>query len=532
MTRRDPAELRTMVLDRGFTPGVRDVPALFDLLADADEDVADGALNALVRLQLAVLPAALERFPAATPPARARLLWLVHRVGRESEQTLRTLEDALDDRDPATRRRAARALGKRPGPRAEEALLRAWNTAAAPELRRTLADALGKIGGPRALEALRDAPDDDALSQKVAARARLMLERTAGRAEPSRIDASVAPERPLPIAFFCRAGLEEVLAEELGAAWQPRIVARGRVEAVLHGTLESAWRARTALSFAFPLEPQPLGAAPDAPADGVVRALTGDAAFALLRRFTAGAIRWRLAFARGGHRRALVWECARRVAERRPELRNDPTNSTWEAVVLERRGAAYVDLFPRGLADPRFAWRVADVPAASHPTLAAALARLGGLRDDDVVWDPVAGSGAELIERALLGRSAALLGTDTDARALDAAERNAAAAGVAIRLERADGTTFVPPAPPTLIMTNPPMGRRTAEHRDLGQTLERFVVHAARVLAPGGRMVWISPRPDVSRRLAEEHGLSVDLDREVDMGGFTARLQRFRRTRG
>ncbi|MBI5490208.1 MAG: HEAT repeat domain-containing protein [Deltaproteobacteria bacterium] len=528
MARRDDAELRRMVLDRGFTPGVRDVPALFELLADTDEDVADGALNALIRLQLAVLPAALERFATAEPPARARLLWLVHRTAGNAEAAPHLLEKALEDPDPATRRRAARALGKRPGPRSEEALLRAWSAAATPDLRRALAEALGKIGGPRALEALRDAPDADPLLQPIAARARMMLERTVDRAEPSRIDGSVAPESPLPIVFFCRAGLEEVLVEELGAAWQTRIVARGRVEAVLHGTLESAWRARTALGFAFPLEPQ----AADPLADGVVRALAGDASFSLLRRFTAGAIRWRLAFAGGGHRRALVWECARRVAERRPELRNDPTNSTWEAVVLERRGEAYIDLFPRGLADPRFAWRVADVPAASHPTLAAALARLGGLGDHDVVWDPFAGSGAELIERALLGRCALLLGTDTDPRALDAAERNGAAAGVPIRLERADGTTFVPPAPPTLIVTNPPMGRRTADHRDLGETLERFVAHAARVLARDGRMVWISPRPDASRRIAEEHGLHADLDREVDMGGFTARIQRFRRSPG
>jgi len=37
-------------------------------------------------------------------------------------------------------------------------------------------------------------------------------------------------------------------------------------------------------------------------------------------------------------------------------------------------------LSPRGAADPRFTWRRADIPAASHPTIAAALARVGGVR--------------------------------------------------------------------------------------------------------------------------------------------------------
>ena len=96
----------------------------------------------------------------------------------------------------------------------------------------------------------------------------------------------------------------------------------------------------------------------------------------------------------------------------------------------------------------------------------------------------------------------------------------------------AGGSMFVPPSPPTLILTNPPMGRRTAEHRDLGGTLERFVAHVAKVLAPGGRMVWISPKPEATTRVARECGLRADLDREVDMGGFTARLQRFVRPRG
>ena len=39
-----------------------------------------------------------------------------------------------------------------------------------------------------------------------------------------------------------------------------------------------------------------------------------------------------------------------------------------------------------------------------------------GARADDVVWDPFVGSGTELVERALAGPYARLLGSDTDPR--------------------------------------------------------------------------------------------------------------------
>jgi SAM-dependent methyltransferase len=528
MSRKPERDLREAVRDRGFTPGARDVAPLLELLGDADDDLSEGAEKALARLGTSLLTELLERFAAARPPLRGRLCRLVGRIGGEDERGRAFLLAALEDGDLKTQRNAVAALGRARVPGAEEALLRAWEKAERPELRRSLVEALGKVGGERSRERLREVHADEPQLARLVGRAALMLERTGAREEPSRVDAAAAPATPLRIVFFCRAGLEELLAAELGETWEPRIVARGRVEARLAGRLESAWLARTALGFAFPLEAAML-APGESSADGVVRALTGDQAFALLRRFTQGPIRWRLATAHGGHRRAFVWECAQRIAERRPELRNDPTRSTWEAVVLERAGSVHIDLFPQALADPRFPWRVADVPAASHPTLAAALVRVGGVRADDVVWDPFVGSGGELLERARLGPYAQLLGTDDDPAALEAARRNAAAAGTPVRLVRADALEYVPTPSPTLIVTNPPMGRRLAGHRDLGALLDRFVDHAATVLVPGGRLVWLSPKPEATARRARGHGLRIELDREVDMGGFTARLQFLRK---
>jgi 23S rRNA G2445 N2-methylase RlmL len=192
-----------------------------------------------------------------------------------------------------------------------------------------------------------------------------------------------------------------------------------------------------------------------------------------------------------------------------------------------------VEIVPRALRDPRFAYRVADVPAASHPTIAAAIARASAPRDDDVVWDPFAGSGTELVERARLGPYARLLGTDIDQRALDAAAKNLAAAGIGdAALAIADATTHTPEPAPTLIVTNPPMGRRLSRREGALATLvDRFLHNAARVLAPGGRLVWTSPMPARSRERARPAGLALESAREVDMGGFTAELQVLRAPR-
>ena len=194
--------------------------------------------------------------------------------------------------------------------------------------------------------------------------------------------------------------------------------------------------------------------------------------------------------------------------------------------MLADPAARRLELRPRRFADPRFVWRVRDVPAASHPTIAAALARVAGVRADDVVWDPFVGSGAELIERALAGPCARLVGSDLDPGALDAARANLDAAGLAAELTCGDALDLAPPGT-TLIVTNPPMGRRL--RGDAPALLERFAGHAARVLAPGGRLVWITPVPARTERAARAAGLHLATRRTVDLGGFDAALERWDR---
>ncbi len=557
-------DMTARVGEAGFTPSVRDVPAIVALLDAKDEALVRNAERALVRVGPTLVPIVRDEANRASPVARARLVRavgaLVADFAPEQEERRLAVEWLIDElgrsaaapsgqrgggkpgeaNDARGARYAATALGKLKGDTApaERALLAAWNRTGPIELRRVLADALGKIGTADAATALRAWKSDDAELTRIVGRALLRIDRTLLRTETSAIDLEASLERPWPVVFRCRAGLESILVDEIGKNHTPRAVEEGRVQAILRGPLSAALVPRTALSFALLLGPET--GTDEAKIAGDL--LASEPAWRILRTFTRGPIRFRLAFESGGHRRGLVHRLAERLRVERPEVVNDPTASAWEALVREhaepgeagRRGARTlaIELEPRALVDDRFAYRVSDVPAASHPTIAAALARVAEARDGDVVWDPFVGSALELIERARLGPYAALHGTDVDESALEAARANLARAGVE-RVHLAHGDSTDPagaslgsvPSGVTLVLTNPPMGRRVARG-ELAPLMDHFIATVARVLAPGGRLVWLSPMPERTRGRLEAEGFTIDVARAIDMGGFVAELQR------
>jgi len=535
-------DLKVLARAPSFTPGRRDLPALVGLLGDASDADATRLQAALLRAELAPAVSATIDAIAGARGDDNTLVRLIAALGalarKDDAARARVIAIVADDGASARSRKAAAvALGKIGGDDARAALLAYWDRGdLAPDARRAAAEALGKVGGDDAIARLRggaDAGPRDAELERRRARALLMAERTQARGEASEIAMDAAPPRAVSVIARCRAGLEELLADELrDAGFAPKPAPRhlirrvpgrreadgdGEVAVRLDRPLAALWRARTLLGAGI-VVPLPRAASF---ADAIADALAADETIALLVALTRGPIRWRLDFAEGGHRRAVVWEVARRVAARRPALLNDPTATTWDVVADER--AARLELRPRRFDDARFAYRVRDVPAASHPTIAAALARIAGARADDIVWDPFTGSGVELVERARLGPCAKLVGSDLDPRALDAARANLAAAGVDAELVAADARVYAPPGV-TLVITNPPLGRRL--RGDAPALLEAFAAHAAAALAPGGRLVWISPVP---RRTEAVLGRALRLAsrRAVDLGGFDAALERW-----
>ncbi|TMQ13199.1 MAG: methyltransferase [Deltaproteobacteria bacterium] len=523
MARRADFDLAAELGKPSFTPGARDAPALVDLIVAGDEPATPRAAAALAKLGEPARAAIAARFAAADDGARARLVAALGLLARAGDAEARQQLVALDDPAPRVRKAVAIALGKLGGDDARAALIARWDAGdAAPDERRALAEALGKIGGDDAVARLKalDAGGDAELARR-RDRGVLMAERTAGRGVASMIIDDVAPPAPLAVRLGCRPGLGTLLVEELAAlhlAAQP-IGDRG-AELRLDRPLSALFAARLWATLAIPF-PLPAG---DDLARAITQTVTSPALLGVLRAWTRGPIRWRLGFAHG-HKRAVVWHVARDVAAAAPALINDPTATTWDMIVDD--GAGTVDVAPRRLDDPRFAYRVADIPAASHPTVAAALAWLGEARPGDRVWDPFCGSAVELVERARRGPLHALLGTDLDPGALDAARANLTAAGVAAVLAVADARNHAPGPPGSidLILTNPPLGSRVA--LDAAALLVAALPNFARALAPHGRLVWITPSPRKTTAIAEQLGLVRTRSHTVDLGGVRGQLERW-----
>lgn len=519
MIEHDAGALRAKLQGGGFTPGARDLAGLVELLAGDDDTAA--ILRALERTPEAATRVALARFDTATGGMRARLCEFVGRMARRDPTVVPWILERLRDDDALVRRRAATALGKLEDPAHEACLVDAWGRAGSDPERKVVAAALGQSGGAAALALLGALPPVDPEFDRVVRESVLKLERGRLRGLGSTIVLDAAPADAVTIELGVRPGLEAMVCEQLGGAAK---VGRGRVRLAWSGSLAALFAARTFVDVAFVLPPVPLRTPSPAEVESaVVRALASDLAFDIMTTWTRGPLRWRLEWTGQGHRRASTWRVVEAMALGRPELVNDPRDAPWEARITVERDQVRCELRPRGLVDPRFGWRRGSVPASSHPSIAAALARTAGVRHDDVVWDPFVGAGAELVERGLLGPHDALYGSDHDPAAIDVARQNLDAAGLtAAVLAVADATTHRPPRRPTLVITNPPMGHRVRAEGSIGDLLDRALGHWLGVLEPGGRIVWLSP---VADRTAGHRGVECKLRQTVDLGGLAAELQ-------
>lgn len=516
----DVERLRARLREAGYTPGRRDVAPLVALIDDELEPSLRRALGRGPAAEVArVIIAALG---ATDADARgAALMTALGDVAAHDGDARAAVLAALDHPRPRTQRAAVIAVGKLGGDDARAALLARWDRGAMdPAVRRAAADALGKLGGDDARARLSAvAADDDRELARRRDRALLISERDADDRGSSLV-LDRAPATPVEIIAHCREGLEPLLAAELHeAGLTPTRIGIGQVAAMLHGSLDALAAVRTALTVGVA---RPLAeATPEALAD----ALADPEVVELLTSWTDGTVRWRLDFERGGHRRALVWAAAAAVRARAPALLNQPRDATWDVIVTADE--RHLELRPRALGAARFAWRVAEIPAASHPTIAAALARVATPTGGTTAWDPFVGSGGELCELARLTRGD-LHGSDLDDRSLAAARDNLAAAGAAARtmLVHADALTYTPPRV-DVIITNPPMGMRL--RGDVGALLEAFARRVPERLNRGGRLVWLTPVPQRTGAVLIAVGLRRSFARVVDLGGHEVTLERWQR---
>jgi 23S rRNA G2445 N2-methylase RlmL len=442
----------------------------------------------------------------------------------------------LDDPEEKIRRYAMNALPKLGADaREEEALHSVLRRSASDREKMSVGRALEKIGGEATLEITRaggpGVPDHTA--RKVAANvARL------------RTPSAVLLERSLPgagelrIHLRARKGLEPILEDELR---EHR--AKLRVVGAASGVITVAPLGAVALADVYALRcfssvGIALGKFRSTSEAADVEALAALIASPLTRRvletFTEGPLRYRLEFVSKGHQRGMVRRVAARVYELCPALLNDSRDAPWQIDIFHAPGGVQAELVPRLRPDPRFAYRRRDVPAASHPPLAACMARLAGELKGATIWDPFCGSGLELIETALRGGVRRVIGTDRSAEAIAITEANfAAAISAPIRTTFAscdfrDYATVdgLRANAVSLVITNPPLGRRVPIP-NLRELIDDLFSAAVDVLEPGGRLVFVNP---LSVRPAG-HALKQETRRKVDLGGFNCHLEMYRKTR-
>ena len=83
------SSVQDRVKDAGYTPGIKDLPAVLDLFASDDDDLARSAERAVLRIETRYLARTLEgtlaRAKEATRPARGRLTKLVGRLAQSAD---------------------------------------------------------------------------------------------------------------------------------------------------------------------------------------------------------------------------------------------------------------------------------------------------------------------------------------------------------------------------------------------------------------------------------------------------------------
>ena len=472
------------------------------------------------------------RFDMATPGERAANVALIRAVGvvfaengkaSQNAAVRRWLRALLDDPHEKIRRYAMAALPKVGAGREEEKdLLTLLQKTGNDREKKFLTDALDKIAGEQTLAVEGGIPPQT--EQK--ALASVARAQNPGVIQKHQL---LHDFRGLKIHFRTRRGLEPFVVEEVQANPKLRVIEQtgGLVIAEPTGpfTVSDLYTARCFGTVGL----APSGEA--ATLEESARIMTSPATLQMLRAFTKGTIRYRIDFVSKGHQRGAIKQLANLVFAQCPEILNDPREAIWSVDIHSTKRGDLLELRPRLKPDPRFDYRVKDIPAASHPPLAACMARLADLQNDETVWDPFCGAGAELIECALLGRVKKLHGTDLSGEALVAAKTNLAAAGVDpliaefVRCDFRDYKkhTNIRHGSVSLMISNPPLGMRIPIP-NLRELLIDLFETAAVVLKPGGRLVFINP---IKSPTLSHPALRRDYHRAVDMSGFDCGLEKF-----
>lgn len=450
--------------------------------------------------------------------------------------TKQWLIELLKDPEEKVRRYAMAALPKLGGnEESERALLELLDGDRDEREVKHLSRTLDKVGSEATLEKLQEVGEDFEICKQTEQKVKAKLARGNETSEV-RLDVKLTKTKRLRIHLRTRRGMQTFVRDEILA--HPTLKRRFEILKVSPGcvaisstgnfALNDLYKLRSFGSINFVLGVVPAGEGIDVSA--FAKIIASPLTQRLCSELTAGQPRYRLEFAGKKVSRSKTQAVSNAAFALCPELLNDPRQSPWAIDVYSEKIGDSVELRPRVYPDPRFAYRLDDVPASTHPPLAAAMAQLAGQDENEVVWDPCCGSGLELIERARLGKVQVLIASDIDSEAVKKARLNldnANCSADSILTTVRDFKDYrsiegLEPGTVSLIITNPPLGRRVRV-ADMKTWFNEFFTVAADTLRSGGRLVILNPlktdSPSPSLKLESRH--------VVDVGGFECRLEKW-----
>jgi hypothetical protein len=483
------------------------------------------------------------RFDLLSPEERIKQVALIRAVGtvfsesgttEQKDEVRSWLIHLLKDPSEKIRRYAMTALPKLgSGELEEKALLSLLRTTEIDREKKYLGQTLDKIGGEATLDAVAEMRN---LLPQTEQKVKAVLAR---KQTPSvvRMDRLLSDFSGLRIHLHCRTGLEDIVRDEVNYHFVKH--RKFRIVEVRSGLVLITQEAPFSLSDIYTLRcfatagfflGHVKGSSSAESADALASVMTSPLAQSILTAFTEGSIRYRMEFVGRGHQRGAVRMISNKAYILCPDILNDPQSAPWSMDFFPSENGISVELRAKLTPDPRFSYRKDDIQAASHPPLAASMARLAGLIKHEIVWDPFCGSGLELIERALLGGVQKVYGTDLSPDAIAVCRTNCIAAKVnevQTILECCDFREYhkikgLGPECLTLIITNPPMGRRIRVPNIRGLIGDLFSI-AERVLKPGGRLVFPNPLQIEPSSAV----LRLEYRKIVDLGGFECRLEMY-----
>jgi tRNA (guanine6-N2)-methyltransferase len=150
------------------------------------------------------------------------------------------------------------------------------------------------------------------------------------------------------------------------------------------------------------------------------------------------------------------------------------------------------------------------LPASLRPTVAAAMGWLTHPTPDDVILDPLCGTGTIVIERALLAPYKQAMGGDIREEAVTMAKRNARSAKVSVRWQRWDARVLpLDERSVTKIITNLPFGKQIGSHEENVALYTALANEFGRVLVPDGNMVTLTSEDRLWETVLRDHGWSI-----------------------